>query len=409
MANELRWKEHWNRNPDLSNVTDADGLPRYPYRDEITQAPRYPDFERKLARLNESISHSVKNACVKKASNLTPAERSTLSKLRKKDIVCLPSDKGGEFCVLNRAKYLELGHQHLNDTDTYVITNRISPKTIETRVNQVWKEVCRACNHSAAFTKSYVTNNTNLASFYFLVKTHKSTPVPKIRPIISNIDSPTTKLSWLLDKMLKPLLSTVDAHLENTSDLVERLSSLPTSTKSIYNYPFSLDVVNLYTCIPPKDAIEVVRRDMLENSYKSFGMDHDDISKLLEIVLNNNYFTFDNKIYKQVHGLAMGNSVSAILAILYMNHVERKALNLLSNRVALYCRYVDDAFLLVRNHNEAECVMDVFNSVDPYVRFEIEHPDNSNTLKLLDIEININAEGEQRTRFYRKSLGNLYL
>ena len=401
LANELRWREHHNRNPD--HPENKTTLPRYPYRDEITQAPRYPDFERKLARINESISRSIDATNIKKASNLSNSERTVLANLKKKDIVCLPSDKGGEFCVLDRKKYLELGLQHLNDDKTYVVVNRVSAKSIETRINQTWKEVCRIRSFNIPFTKSYTSSNTNLASFYFLVKTHKPSSTLKIRPIVSNVNSPTTKLSWLLDKALKPLLSAVDAHLENTPDLCRRLASIPTDTKATYNYPFSLDVLNLYTSIPPKDAIEVVQRRMQDNTYTYHSMDHNDISKLLEIVLTNNYFMFDNIIYRQVHGLAMGNSVSAILAILHMDHLEKKALNILDNHVALYCRYVDDAFLLTRNRNEAEHVKSVFDTIDPHIKFEIEHPDHNNTLKLLDIEININSEGEQRTRFYKKS------
>jgi len=402
LANELRWKEHWNRNPDLCR-SSANAFPRYPYRDEISQAPRYPDFERKLARINESISRCIDATNIRKASNISKSERNALASLKKKDIVCLPSDKGGEFCVLDRSQYIELGLQHLKDNRTYVTVSRISAKTIETKINKVWKEVCEVHQFDTAVTKSYIASNTNLATFYFLVKTHKSSVTPKIRPIVSNVDSPTTKLSWLLGMVLKPLLSTVEAHLENTSDLCKRLSSLTSSSKVEYNYPFSLDVVSLYTSIPPKEAIEVARRCMQNRSYLCYGMDHDDVCKLLDAVLANNYFIFDDITYRQVHGLAMGNSVSAVLAILYMDYVEKKALSMLGDRVGLYCRYVDDAFLLARNRSDAEHVKEIFDNVDPNIKFDIEHPDDSNTLNLLDIKININSRGEQRTQFYKKS------
>ena len=62
----------------------------------------------------------------------------------------------------------------------------------------------------------------------------------------------------------------------------------------------------------------------------------DDVGKLLQVVLTNTYFTFDEVIYQQTHGLAMGSSVSAILAILYMNHVEKKALSILDGHIASY-------------------------------------------------------------------------
>ena len=86
---------------------------------------------------------------------------------------------------------------------------------------------------------------------------------------------------------------------------------------------------------------------MQDQPCNPYSMDHSDVTELLETVLTNSYFTFNDTIhvYRRDHGLAMVNSVSAILAILYMDYVEKKASNLVCNRIALYCRYVDDIFL----------------------------------------------------------------
>ena len=43
--------------------------------------------------------------------------------------------------------------------------------------------------------------------------------------------------------------------------------------------------------------------------------------KLLEMVLNDNYFGFIGAFYKQIFGCPMGSPVSAILANLVMEHV----------------------------------------------------------------------------------------
>ena len=172
----------------------------------------------------------------------------------------------------------------------------------------------------------------------------------------------------------------------------------------MFNYPFSLDVISLYTSIPPQDATEVAQRLMQEHSMSFKMLNDDDVGRLLQVVLTNNYFTFNNRIFQQSHGLAMGNSVSAILAILYMDHVEKQALNVLNNHVAFYCRYVDDVFLLVKNRSEAEHVQSVFNQIDPHIKFDIEHPDHTNTLKLLDVAIRIDSGGRHYTEFYKKKV-----
>ena len=60
---------------------------------------------------------------------------------------------------------------------------------------------------------------------------------------------------------------------------------------------------------------------MQNHSFTANNLDHNDVGKLLNVVLSNDYFTFDDVTYQQINGLAMGNSVSAILAILYMDYV----------------------------------------------------------------------------------------
>ena len=47
------------------------------------------------------------------------------------------------------------------------------------------------------------------------------------------------------------------------------------------------------------------------------------ITELLGFWLHNTYFSFQNKFYKQVEGVAMGSPVRPIVANLYMEHFER--------------------------------------------------------------------------------------
>ena len=56
-----------------------------------------------------------------------------------------------------------------------------------------------------------------------------------------------------------------------------------------------------------------------------------DIIELLGFCLHNTYFSFQNKFYEQVEGVAMGSPVSPIVANLYMEHFERKALRSVVN------------------------------------------------------------------------------
>ena len=52
-----------------------------------------------------------------------------------------------------------------------------------------------------------------------------------------------------------------------------------------------------------------------------------DIILLLEFCLKNTYFSFQDQFYEQVEGAAMGSPVSPIVANLYMEYLEQKALS----------------------------------------------------------------------------------
>ena len=43
------------------------------------------------------------------------------------------------------------------------------------------------------------------------------------------------------------------------------------------------------------------------------------VAELLNVTLNNMYFTFEDRIFRQTEGLPMGSSISGILAILFMD------------------------------------------------------------------------------------------
>ena len=67
-----------------------------------------------------------------------------------------------------------------------------------------------------------------------------------------------------------------------------------------------------------------------------------DISDLLQVMLNNMYFSLRDQVFRQREGLLMGSSISGILAILFMEKLDTIAL---STHLSPYMRYVDDIYL----------------------------------------------------------------
>ena len=158
--------------------------------------------------------------------------------------------------MIDTMTYTEAAFKHLNDHKTYKKVTRMTAKTIENKVNTVWKSMCRKNNIPRYVEKSFISTNTDLPRFYHLIKAHKPNQGIKIRPIVANTNGPTQRITCLLGRVLKPMLEDVPAHLENSLELIECLKSGDNTTNTQFPYPFSLDVVSLYTSIPVKEAIE---------------------------------------------------------------------------------------------------------------------------------------------------------
>ena len=98
----------------------------------------------------------------------------------------------------------------------------------------------------------------------------------------------------------------------------------------------SFDVSALFTSIPVPVALEVINRKLtaqilqegLRTSWNILTSSPKiNYHTLLELVLNNCVFSFQHKFYKQLQGVAIGSSVSPVIANIYMEYFEKKKLH----------------------------------------------------------------------------------
>jgi len=82
----------------------------------------------------------------------------------------------------------------------------------------------------------------------------------------------------------------------------------------------------------------------------------------IEFVLSSIYFTFTNKIYKQIFGIPHSHPLSPIVADLVMRDLEEHVLNSLDTRPIFYYRYVDDIILAVPK-DEIYLILNRFNVI----------------------------------------------
>ena len=80
---------------------------------------------------------------------------------------------------------------------------------------------------------------------------------------------------------------------------------------------------------------------------------------------------FNDRIYKQVHGCAMGSPVSPVVANLCMEEIEESAISNSSVPPKIWKRHVDDSFCIIGKDN-VSAFHDTLNSIDTNISFTIE-------------------------------------
>ena len=96
----------------------------------------------------------------------------------------------------------------------------------------------------------------------------------------------------------------------------------------------------------------------------------------------------------------MGSPVSAIIANMIMEDVERRALATLPVKPFFWKRYVDDVISAVSG-NEAEHLLSHLNSVEPAIQFTLER-EKGKHLPFLDLYVSRGVQGNLETSVYRK-------
>jgi len=310
------------------------------------------------------------------------------------EIIYTRADKGNITVALNKMDYFKKMDVLLEDTKTYSLIKKDPSITIEKKLNEMIKKW---------FTKEYITkrellqlrsSDSLLPKAYGLPKLHKVN-VP-LRLIVSSINTSLYPIAKFLNKIISDSIPHTDYQAKNSFDLCKALSNknIPTAHSL-----FSLDVVSLFTNVPLNLALDGIgkRWEYIQQSTK---ISKEDFMVSVEFVLSSTYFTFGNRIYKQIFGTPMGSPLSPIVADIVMRDLEENILNSLNIRPILYYRYVDD-IILTAPKDEIQLILDRFNSYHYRLKFTLETEVN-HCLNFLDITL-IRKDTKIITDWFHKS------
>ena len=120
---------------------------------------------------------------------------------------------------------------------------------------------------------------------------------------------------------------------------------------------------------------------------------------LLNLCLTSTYFQYKGKHYKQLHGTAIGSSVSVVVAEIVMKNIKEQALASYKRTIPLWLRYIDDTFTALHK-DEIDDFHEHLNRQNAHIQFTKEIKDNSK-IPFLDCLV-IHDNNRLQTTFYRK-------
>jgi hypothetical protein len=129
------------------------------------------------------------------------------------------------------------------------------------------------------------------------------------------------------------------------------------------------------------------------------------LTMLKELLLRctlNVQFKFNDTLYYQLDGVAMGSPLGPILADIFMGKLETGPLKPVIAELPFYRRYVDDIFLLQPLNEEFDILFAMFNSAHSSIEFtsELEEFDY---FHFLDVGLSRRIDGTVQRSVYRKS------
>ena len=126
----------------------------------------------------------------------------------------------------------------------------------------------------------------------------------------------------------------------------------------------------------------------------------DNLTEMLTLCVETNYFGMGSDIYQQEEGLAMGLPLSLVLANMFMEYFEEMALWSTSLKPSIWLRYVDDTFILWPHQEDVQILLDPVSSIRPSLQFTMDK-ELDNKLPFLDVFVTRTEQGF-RSSVYRK-------
>ena len=322
--------------------------------------------------------------------------------LKNEGLLLVPTDKNLGLALIDELTFNKLQLEEWENLKLKEIQNTKEEALViklKQRIYNLINGYSPFSNRDKSLLLKELSNKRKLPIFLGILKIHKESL--RIRPVIRENIGPICQFSKALTKELNILLKITLSKLNtthiinNSTELIRKLTNLKLDKNGQTWILYTADVKNMYPSISKQEVLLEIKELLTLNNIQIKKANF--IINSLSFILFNNYFTYDNKIFHALHGLATGDPTSVLLASLFKLRKEAILIHKFQNKnLKIFVRYVDDIFALV-----SASTIDYFrkNLKLAWKDFELEEDLSCRRCNFLDLTIFRDEIGFKKQNF----------
>lgn len=315
--------------------------------------------------------------------------------VNKPDIIIRKADKSNVFVIMDTTYYQEKIAEILGDESKFMKIENDPTVELKRKLNK-HIGIVNAVNDDIKLTK--LVGHFDPAYLYANPKIHKRIINPPLRPIVSQIGTPTASVAAELNHIITRYMPN-KYMVKSTNEFMSLVKGADLPSGSTLA---SLDVENLFTNVPVEKTIDIIMNNVYNHkSLKPPNIPKITMKEMLTLCTTGTPFrNINGDLFLQVDGVMMGSSLGPTFANYYMAHLEETVFEDHPEIAPLiYARYVDDIFVVIENIEQLHVIRDIFEA-NSVLKFTFEEQ-RDNQLVFLDVLLN-NKNGPIETSVHTK-------
>jgi len=160
------------------------------------------------------------------------------------------------------------------------------------------------------------------------------------------IGSAQYELAKYLTGLLQPVLAIYSSNcVKDSFSFAHELQELDTDPSK--SFLCSFDISSLFTDLPLAETIQICADTRYNGKLIPPNFPKNIFIKLMNTATSSVEFCFNNTMYKQTNGIAMGRPLEPVLANIFVGYHESLLFNS-TTKLCMYQMYVDDTFAIFK-------------------------------------------------------------